>query len=435
MSKTAFGPNPHGVVRQASLRASNLSLVAKRVFASPKPVARVDVATATGLTRSTVSRLVDELVAARIVREADPVFSRRRGRPAVPLLPGSGHHVALGLEANVTSMSVRLVDLSGAVLDQIDVSGEYASSEPKRVLAELAQLGRQALDGLDGEACVIGVHLAVPGLVDSAAKTLLWAPNLRWRDVRPQPLLVAAGLTEAELGFGLSNEADCAAVCVAQSAPGRPSLLRDFLFVSGGVGVGSALVLNGEVTLGTSGWAGEIGHLCVDQNGPRCACGATGCLERYAGARAILTRAAQPDFESLRQALADGDRLAAEAVEWAGRALGVAISGALNLLDVSTVVLGGGLAPLAESLRRPILEQLSVRVLAAPFASHQVIAAPMERSAPALGAAYRTLGEVLADPAAWMPDQDARSRARLEAGSGAAASPQTASDTLARAGS
>ena len=110
-----------GVARQGNLRASNLSLVARQIYASRTPMARADVAKATGMTRSTASRMVDELVAAGIVAESDPVPSNRRGRPSVPLSPHGGTLLALGLEINVGHSAARLVDLAGAVVAEAAV--------------------------------------------------------------------------------------------------------------------------------------------------------------------------------------------------------------------------------------------------------------------------------------------------------------------------
>ena len=119
--KSRCTPNGNGSsgapsARQSSLRTSNLALVARQVFASPGPVSRAAVATATGMTRSTASRLADELVATGILAELAPAPSAGPGRPAVPLTPAAGTFIAIGLEVNVSHMAVRAIDLSGEVL-------------------------------------------------------------------------------------------------------------------------------------------------------------------------------------------------------------------------------------------------------------------------------------------------------------------------------
>ena len=115
--------------RQSSLRSLNLATVVRTLYASPTPPSRADLASATGLTRSTVSRLVDELIAHGLVRELDPVFGGMRGRPAVPLAPARGTWLGLGLEVNISHVAARLVDLAGRIVAYRDQVGTITSVE------------------------------------------------------------------------------------------------------------------------------------------------------------------------------------------------------------------------------------------------------------------------------------------------------------------
>jgi predicted NBD/HSP70 family sugar kinase len=247
----------------------------------------------------------------------------------------------------------------------------------------------------------VGAGLALPGLVDVAAGALLRAPNLGWSDV-PVADLLAAHLPP-ELRPVLGNEADLAARTVAETAPGRPGPLRDFLYLSGQIGIGGAAVLGGQVMTGSAGWAGEVGHVCVDPEGPACRCGSTGCLEQYAGRHALLAAAGLPldtapgEVAALAEA---GDADVRRALDTAARALGVALAGVVNVLDLPVVVLGGHLA--AEPLRPRLEELLGRRVLSARWRRPVVEAIPGLPAAGATGAALRALGDVLADPVAWL---------------------------------
>lgn len=401
--RTRFDP-AGGVARQASLRASNLSLVARHVFASDCAPARADVAKATGMTRSTASRMVDELVAAGILTESSPLPATKRGRPATPLHPRGGTLVALGLEINVGHSAARLVDLAGTILAAADAVTDNVTLSPAEALGRLAQLARECLMALPGAATLVGIQLAVPGLVDTRTEMVLRAPNLGWNDVDPRPLLRDGGLPEVDtVVYGVENEADCAAIFVGHERPGRPGPLDAFLYLSGEVGIGSALMINGSVSLGIRGWAGEIGHTCIDPDGPQCGCGATGCLERYAGTRALTELVGVGSIEEVRQAYLDGVPAAVEAVRAAGRALGLALANAGNLLDITTVVLGGDLAILVEEYRPFIQRELDTRLLARPFTEPLLLAATPDHAAPAFGAAFVALERVLDDPARWTP--------------------------------
>lgn len=386
-------------VRQSSLRALNLATVVQTVYASREPCSRADVATATGLTRSTVSRLVDELIARGLVLELDRVFDGQRGRPAVPLVPQPGTWVGLGLEVNVTHAAARLVDLAGTVLGEVNVERDFKGSDPREVLPDIARLGANLLADAPAGAHLVGVQVALPGLVDVAHGLLLRAPNLGWRDVQPAPLV--RGVLGADLDVGTGNEADFAAVTMAWEAPGRPADRADFLYVSGEVGVGSALVTGGNVMTGRHGWAGEIGHVCVDPAGPVCGCGARGCLEVYVGQDSMCHAAGVATAGELLARLASGDAVAHRVVADAARRLGVVLAGALNLLDVSDVVLGGHLGRLADYLVEGVTDELTTRVVAAPFASPVVTSVTDDTQKAALGSAYLALADVIRDPAGW----------------------------------
>lgn len=394
------------VATQSSLRSRNLALAATHVFAAHESVARVDVAKATGMTRSTASRLVDDLVGAGILRESDPLLSNKRGRPAVPLSPGPGKFFALGLEVNVSHLAVRLVDLTGDVIASLGVEGDYVGSSPEEVLGIMAELAAEALTELPEHAVLTGVQVAVPGLVDFRSNVLLHAPNLDWRDVDLFPLLLAnAPEIMQNTALGLMNEADCAAVLAARQAPGRHSEHTSFLYLSGEVGIGAALVREGIPVHGPRGWAGEIGHTCINPDGPQCRCGATGCLEQYAGSQALFRRAGAGDMPELARMLDAQEPQAIQALEDAGEALGLALANAANLLDVTTFILGGDLGQFGHLYIPRISEELDRRLLMRPYVDPTVLAQQTDHAAPALGAAYIALERVIADPARWVPEK------------------------------
>ena len=405
--RTGGGP-PDAVpsARQSSLRTSNLALLASRVFSSPEPVSRADIAAETGMTRSTASRLADELVAIGLVRELDPVASSGPGRPAVPLLPARGTFVALGLEVNVSRMAVRAVDLSGQVLAERIVVDDFSSSDAPAVLGRLADLLEPiAAIGAVGSARLVGAALALPGLVRD--NTLLRAPNLGWSDIRPAEVL-APVLDRLGAGLVVENEADLAALTTARVRPGAPGEHRDFIYLSGENGVGAGIVRNSEVWLGANGFAGEIGHIQVDPKGPECGCGNRGCLERFAGRRAILNAAGLPrgaGSEELLKACEDDasphHERARRAVDAAADALGIALGTAINILDIPAVVLGGHLAPLTGLLAPPLQKILNRRVLASRWSAPQILPAPDDETPGATGGAWSLLEGVIADPAAW----------------------------------
>jgi predicted NBD/HSP70 family sugar kinase len=387
-------------LRQASLRHANLALVARTVLGADVSPSRADVAAVTSLTRSTVSRLVDDLVAGGVLEEVASVVGGpgRPGRPGTPLRASTGRFAALGLQIGVGHLAARLVDLSGAVLAERLVTTDLAGSRPAPTLRRLRSHAARVLAAAPDGCRVIGAGLALPGIVDATSGRLLSAPNLGWEDVDPGPAL-AEPLGDLPLQVG--NEADLAAHAFASPAPGRHREPSDFVYLSGEVGIGGAVVVGGAVMTGRHGWAGEIGHVCVDPDGPACRCGSTGCLEQYAGRLAMLSAAgldAGTTSAELARRAHEGDEQACAAVRSAARALGIALSGVVNVLDIPTVVLGGHLAQVGDLLAPEVDALLGRRVLSAHWVSPTVVVASDDPAPGATGAALLALQKVVTEP-------------------------------------
>ncbi|MBM6401411.1 ROK family transcriptional regulator [Phycicoccus sp. MQZ13P-5] len=394
-------PGPAGGASQGTLRETNLRLVTRTVLESPVPPSRADVAQRTRLTRSTVSRLVDDLLGGGVLAETEAPGPVRSGRPGTPLV--AGPVAALGMLVNVAGLVARVVDLGGRVLAEGALERDLRGGSADDVLTDLAALARRVLDDVPPGVALAGARLALPGVVGTASDTLLVAPNLGWSEVTPRTLLTPAALGGLRLRLG--NEADLAARTVAAPAPGREGPLRDFLYVSGEVGIGGAVVVGGSVLTGRHGWAGEIGHVCVDPHGPPCRCGSTGCLERYVG-RDELAALVGVDPAVVGQVLprlvADGDPAASAAVERAVWALGIALAGAVNLIDTPAIVLGGHLAQVGDLLCAPLEATLARRVLSSRWVPPVVRAAGGGPAPAATGAALAELDDVVERPFAWL---------------------------------
>lgn len=387
-------------IRQADLREHNLGLVLRQIAHAATPPSRADVAGATGLTRATVSALVDQLIAGGLVGELPPVMSQRVGRPAVPLVPAAGTLAAIGLEVNVDYLGARVLDLSGRVLTEEVITTDFRHTAPDPVLDTLAGLTIEMLGRL--HVPLAGACLALPGLVDPQTGSLRNAPNLGWRDIDVGSLLAAhRGLESLDLIMG--NEATLAAQAEVDAL--RHSGIHSFVYVSGDVGIGGAVVVDGQVFPGSRGYSGEIGHTMVDPGGPPCPCGSIGCLERFAGKDALMGGAgldlALPIGE-LALAAESGDTRAIASLARGARALGIALSNAVNVVDVPVIILGGIYGPLAEYLVPGIEEELGARVLSAPWSHPRVEPARARDHAALTGAASVVLGNIVADPTAWL---------------------------------
>jgi predicted NBD/HSP70 family sugar kinase len=402
MTSRQSTPLGASAIRQANLREHNLGLVLRLIIDSPVPVSRADIAVATGLTRATVSSLADRLIMASLVTELPPVMSQRAGRPAVPLVPASGTLAAVGMEINVDYLGVRVVDLSGAILGEHVESADFRGSDPVTVMRRLSDLYSQVTESIDGDVRLAGTCLAIPGLVDRMIGPVRMAPNLGWREVDVVKEFHSYPAT-AGVRIRLDNEATLGARAEADAL--RPTGTLSFMYLSGEVGIGGALVVDGAVFGGRHGWSGEIGHMVVDPAGPLCRCGSTGCLEQYAGKDALM-RSAAMDLDlpvaALITAAEAGNAAALNSLAAGARALGTALANAVNLIDVENVVLGGIYAPLAPFLIPGIEDVLRLRVLSAPWSGLRVCVAEVRDYAALTGAASAVLSDVIDDPSAWL---------------------------------
>ncbi|MDQ7806877.1 ROK family transcriptional regulator [Amycolatopsis sp. A133] len=374
-------------VRHEEMRARNLEVVLGAVSRGG-PLTRAALAEVTGLTKSTVSKLVGDLVDAGLLAETGPARAGERGRPGVAVVLSGARVASLGLEINVDYLAVRVLDLTGAVRFAARRERDNRGSRPKKVLGELQDLAVEALAethrlGLEAA----GAVLAVSGPVGDGV--LFSAPNLGWQDVRPADLL------RLPVPVELDNEANLAALGELWYGDGE----RDFLYVSGEIGIGAGLVVNGVLFSGATGLAGELGHVVVTPEGAPCRCGGRGCLETYAGQEALLAAGNAASVPALLSALERGDGTALAACTAAGRALGVALTSAVNLLDLDRIVLGGIFTQLYPWLSEPVSEVLTTRLGGLRGTPPVLTASRLGGDAATLGAAGRVVHRVLADPA------------------------------------
>lgn len=352
------------------------------------------------MTRATASRLVDELLESGILTELEPHDAGSRGRPATPIAARPGGAVAMGMQVNIGYLAARVIDLGGAVLGEVSRQGNFRGSDWSAVTHELAELASSArAEFVPSGARYLGASLGLPGLVSPAG--LAVAPNLGWRQLATERFAEAF----ADLGpITLANEADLAAYAVAHPIPGVPDGPASFIFISSEVGIGAGIVLDHQLLSGVHGWAGEIGHICVNPGGPRCTCGANGCLETIAGQWALargahLDEGAEPS--EVAAAARAGSSAAARTILEAGTALGRVVAGVVNTVDIPEVIIGDKLAQLGEDFLAPVREEMARRVLQARAEQPRVHIQTENQRLTLTGGAHLVLQGLVDDPIAW----------------------------------
>ncbi|MYX45184.1 ROK family protein, partial [Streptomyces sp. SID89] len=284
MSAPLHEPHPAGPRRalpdtQQGMRRRNLARVMHTVSAEG-PLSRAAVASRIGLTRAAVSTLVDELIRSGLLEELGPERPGRVGRPGSALAVSGRGPAGVGAEVGVDHLAACVVDLRGEVRARAVRHGTNRGRSPEPVAEELTALISQVVAEAEAQGLwPAGLAVAVPGLIARDGRTVVRAPNLDWHDTDLSALL------PDEFGPAVDNEANFGALAELWLGEGTP---QDFLHVSAEIGIGAAVVVDGRLLRGTRGFAGELGHVPVEPEGPACPCGGRGCLEQYAGEEAVL---------------------------------------------------------------------------------------------------------------------------------------------------
>jgi predicted NBD/HSP70 family sugar kinase len=388
-------------LRSETVRRANLSALV-RILHDSGPLTRSQLVAATGLTRTAIRGLVGELVAAGIARETQAVSRGTPGRPSPVVRIESDAAAVIAIELLVDSLAVATVGLGGAI---IEMRRMELPRDGRSVDAVVAHVARMAVPlRARTTAPIVGVGVAVAGVVRRSDGHVAMAPNLGWVDV-PFGARLAQRL-DLDAPVEVANDADLGAL--AEHRRGAGIGVDDLLYVSGEVGVGGGAIVGGRPLNGLAGFAGEIGHMPVNPGGAPCRCGSIGCWETEVGEGALLALAGlRPDagVEGVDRVLRDaaaGSPVAVAALEHVARWLGVGLAGLVNILNPQLIVLGAMHGRIYPAIRHTVEAGLRERALPAPRSLVRIVPATLGAQAPLLGAAELALEPILEDPAGYM---------------------------------
>jgi glucokinase len=281
---------------------------------------------------------------------------------------------SLGLDLGGTNIKLALLE-GGKVVEEHAVPTRSEDGGADAVLGRMAKLA-----GSIGPVDSLGV--AVPGLVDEDGVAVLF-PNLHgtWSGVPVRTRL------EHEIGARVALINDGHAFALAESTLGAGRGAPDLICIVCGTGIGGGLVLDGRLHLGVADRAGEFGHHTVAVDGLRCECGNSGCLELYAGSRAIARAAHVESFEDAVRRAREGDPPAVDALANAGRLIGIAVANVLIFVAPQRVVLGGGVTEAGDLLLEPLRASIAEHACVAPLDEIRIVTAELGPRAGAIGAA------------------------------------------------
>ncbi|MFC0628254.1 ROK family transcriptional regulator [Kribbella deserti] len=338
---------------QASLREANRERVLD-VVRQLGPLTQVEIAEASGLSAATVSNMVRELDRAGAVALSRSI---RNGRRAVLVSLASGGGLLAGVAFGERDVRVAIANGQGEILGQqymplqADHVADDGMERAARLLADLADDAGHGVE--DIEAVGFGLPAPVDSVTGEAGSDAV-LPG--WRGVNVAAAM--AGYLRAPVA--LDNTANLAALGELRNGALRG--VRHGCYIKFSYGVGAGIVVGGEIFRGSAGTAGEIGHLTIDENGPICRCGNRGCLDTFVGSRALLSSLSASHGplrlgDVIKRAKA-GDLGCRRVIEDAGRRVGVAVAGLVNLINPEVIVVGGRMAEAGDLVLVPLREAL-----------------------------------------------------------------------------
>ncbi|MFF2587971.1 ROK family protein [Peribacillus butanolivorans] len=342
---------------QQVVKKNNKFLVFQTIV-EQEALSRADIAVYSGLNKTTVSSLVNELLEADLIYESSPGESSGGRRP-VPIHFNQVAGYSVGIEVGVNHILGILTDLKGNVLvEKTQIINDSSINLILQIIKTMIySLMKEMPLSTYG---IVGIGIGIPGIVDKEGKILL-APNLGWKNTFIKQDIEK----EFKVPVIIENEANAGAYAEKQFGAGQD--YQNLIYVSAGIGIGVGIILNGNLYQGLNGYSGESGHMIIQMNGKPCSCGSKGCWEAYASENALLKEATGTGttLESAINSAAEKNEATLQVFHQIGCYLGLGISNIINTFNPEQIIIGNRLAMAKEWLEKPIKKTIENHTL--PF--------------------------------------------------------------------
>lgn len=374
-------------------------------------ISRKELAAFSGLSIATTKRIVEDLLHERIVIETGSHKSKRgRRTQLLSLNPEFGFSLGVNLHQNTIALTA--ISLAGKpIYEEISPNN---GKEKDDVIENITLAIQHALDAIQHEtaAPLLGIGVGVPGLIDTRQGLVLFCPGLSgWESV-----YLAAEL-QKEFATDILIDDNSRCMALAERLYGQGKELNTFLFICIDEGVGGGIFIDGKLYRGKHGIAGELGHILIKENGPRCRCGSIGCLEALVSKQAILNSAkvliVSDAFSSLKKVIdangaltlkaiyqeaKAGDKLSNIIINTAGEYLGVGLADFVNVFDPGVVILGGEVVTaFQELLYEEVVRTTKLKSMNPIFSRTVIKRSHFRNDSGSLGAAAMIIGHYLGD--------------------------------------
>lgn len=376
-------------------------------------ISRAEIAKLTGLTPPTVSNLVKELLQAEIVIEQKLGESSGGRKPTMLTLNSEMFHV-IGLDVGSHDLKIILSTIAGKLLKKIviPIPSEVSNEELLTLMVKSIRSLTKA-EGVD-ENKIIGIGVGMHGIVDVDHGISILAPNLNLKNIPIKEVL------EQEFKMIVKVENDARAMALGELWFGNGAGVNSFVCMNIGRGIGAGIIMNGKLYHGSHFISGEIGHMVIDLNGPKCTCGNYGCLQTFAsgpaiaenvkkelrlGHSSILEEKSKQNLEKITsemvyQSALQNDTLSINALTQAGRYLGVGITNLIHTINPERIILGGGVMNAKDFVFDSILKTVKQRALTDAAKQTEIIISKFGDDATAMGAVALILVEIFTSKSA-----------------------------------
>lgn len=363
-----------------------------------KSISKSDLSKITGLSSTAAGSIVSSLIEMGFVRETG-IGESKGGRRPILLELNPDSFFSIGVDIDVVNTKIILVDIKGNIVyENLLAMSDYKSFENVVILIEEAIVKLLDFLSIRSEK-VLGIGISVPGLVNNDTSEIILAPNLCWEHKR----IEFKNPKVANMQVYFENEARASAIC--ENWTGICQGIDDFICINIKSGIGAGIFTSGKLYRGSSSSAGEVGHIVVDENGPKCGCGNYGCLETLSSTTSIVENTKKLlrqgivsslndyndietiDLDKIIKAAYIKNDAARQVLLESSRYLGIAISNIINTLNPAVIVLGKEFVKYSDIVLNNVKSIVSTKALKSPTAAVEIVSSEIGENSSALGAA------------------------------------------------
>ena len=384
----------------------NKHVILSLIQFTPGGISRAELARQLGLSRSAVTTIINDLMATGIIRDsAKKTGTSGRPRTLLEITPESGY--IAGIDIGATHLRIAISNFGTQVIAEKEIPFDIAQ-KPNICIQKVNELLTNLLTQANLDLAQLNaIGFGVPGPISSDAGMVIAPPIMPGWDQFP-----IRKTLEKLWGLPVSVNNDAELGALGEWAYGAGRGTQDLAYIKVGTGIGAGLLIDGRIYRGSTGSAGEIGHLTISNNGPLCTCGNRGCLEAFSGGEAIARQACEAvknkentrlallpleeiSAKSVAKAAQRGDLVSQKIMEEAGKNLGVALAGLVNIFNPDMIVVGGGVAQIGDLFLEPIRKTVEQRSLPAATGNVRITSALLGKRSSSMGAVVQALSIAL----------------------------------------